>query len=53
MLTYDREAILIEALQRLSGLKYLHKVIVVWNHPVDPPVELEWPDIGVQIEVSV
>ena len=52
MLTYDREAILMEALQRLSGLKYLNKVIVVWNHPIDPAVDLEWPDIGVEIEVK-
>jgi len=51
MLTYDRNLILIEALLRLSGMKYLHKVIVVWNNPLDPPKDLQWPDIGVKIEV--
>jgi len=51
MLTYDREAILMEALQRLSGMKYLNKVVVVWNHPVDPASDLEWPDIGVELQV--
>lgn len=51
MLTYDREVILMEALQRLSGMKYLNKVIVVWNHPDNPGEDLSWPDIGVKIEV--
>lgn len=51
MLTYDREAILIEALKRLSGMKYLNKIVVVWNHPVDPAADLEWPDVGVDFEV--
>lgn len=53
MLTYDREVILMEALQRLSGMKYLNKVIVVWNHPVNPSKNLQWPDIGVKIEVCI
>ena len=51
MLTYDRETILIEALQRLSGMKYLNKVVVVWNNPKDPSPDLNWPDIDVKIEV--
>jgi len=51
MLTYDREVILMEALQRLSGMKYLHKVVVVWNNPKDPSDTLVWPDIDVKIEV--
>ena len=51
MLTYDREVILMEALQRLSGMKYLHKVVVVWNNPKDPSPDLSWPDIDVKIEV--
>ena len=52
MLTYDRYSILMEALQRLSGMKYLHKVVVVWNHPLDPTNDIVWPDIGVRVEVS-
>ncbi|XP_002156291.2 exostosin-like 3 [Hydra vulgaris] len=51
MLTYDRYSILMEALQRLSGMKYLHKVVVVWNHPSDPTDDIVWPDIGVRVEV--
>lgn len=53
MLTYDRQVILMEALQRLSGMKYLNKVIVVWNHPVNPAKDLQWPDIDVKIEVGI
>jgi len=52
MLTYDRNVILMEALQRLSGMKYLNKVVVVWNNPEGPASDLVWPDIGVKIEVS-
>lgn len=51
MLTYERELVLIEALQRLSGLQYLNKVVVVWNSPQAPSPSLQWPDIGVPIEV--
>ena len=53
MLTYDREVILMEALNRLSGLKYLHKVVIVWNNPKPPSPDLEWPDIGASIEVII
>lgn len=53
ILTYDRELILVESLQRLSGLKYLNKVIVIWNNPIMPSSELEWPDIGVPLHVCI
>ncbi|KAJ8322301.1 hypothetical protein KUTeg_000772, partial [Tegillarca granosa] len=49
MLTYERETVLISALQRLKGLPYLNKVIVVWNNPVPPPPGLRWPEIHVPI----
>lgn len=52
MLTYERENVLIDALGRLAGLQYMNKVIVVWNSPGDPSVDLRWPDIGVPIKVS-
>ncbi|XP_064652243.1 exostosin-like 3 [Lineus longissimus] len=51
MLTYEREAVLINALQRLKGLPHLNKVIVVWNSPGLPAEDLQWPDIGVEIHV--
>ena len=51
VLTYDRELILIESLQRLANLRYLNRVIVIWNNKVMPSSELEWPDIGVPLHV--
>lgn len=51
MLTYERELVLIDALVRLYGLPFLNKVIVVWNSPQVPSGDLQWPDIGVPIEV--
>ena len=52
ILTCQREEILIESLRRLSGFRYLNKVIVVWNCQEPPPnPDLTWPDIGVPIKV--
>lgn len=51
MLTYERELVLMEALERLAGLQYLNKVVVVWNSPQDPSPDLKWPAIGVPIDV--
>ena len=53
MLTYEREMVLIEALGRFTGLKYLNKVIVVWNSPGNPSPDLKWPNIGVPIKVRL
>lgn len=53
ILTYDRELILIESLQRLANLRYLNRVIVIWNNEIMPSKELEWPDIGVPLHVSM
>ena len=53
VLTYDRELILIESLQRLANLRYLNRVIVIWNNKVMPSSELEWPDIGVPLHVCI
>ena len=52
ILTYKRDLVLMEALQRLVGLQYLNKVVVVWNNPKPPAPSLRWPDIGVPIHVS-
>ncbi|XP_078718955.1 exostosin-like 3 isoform X1 [Lampetra fluviatilis] len=51
MPTYERDEVLMRSLERLNGLPYLHKVIVVWNSPGPPAPELLWPDIGVPILV--
>ncbi|KAI1296696.1 Exostosin-3 [Halotydeus destructor] len=52
MLTYEREAVLIDSLAKLKGLPYLNKVLVVWNSPKKmPSPDLSWPDVGVPIEV--
>lgn len=50
MLTYERESVLLDTLQRLKGVPYMNKVIVVWNHPIlRPEPGLTWPNIGVPI----
>ncbi|XP_043536191.1 exostosin-like 3 [Chiloscyllium plagiosum] len=51
MLTYEREEVLMNSLERLNGLPYLNKVVVVWNSPKPPSEDLIWPDIGVPIVV--
>ncbi|XP_014778123.1 exostosin-like 3 [Octopus bimaculoides] len=51
MLTYERETVLISALQRLKGVPHLNRVVVVWNSPKPPPADLRWPDINVPISV--
>ncbi|MGH0171507.1 UNVERIFIED_CONTAM: hypothetical protein FKN15_064564 [Acipenser sinensis] len=51
MLTYEREEVLMNSLERLNGLPYLNKVVVVWNSPKPPSDDLLWPDIGVPIMV--
>lgn len=53
MLTYEREEVLMNSLERLNGLPYLNKVVVVWNSPKPPSDDLLWPDIGLPIVVSV
>lgn len=52
MLTYEREEVLMNSLERLNGLPYLNKVVVVWNSPKPPSDDLLWPDIGLPIVVS-
>ena len=53
ILTYEREAVLINAISRLKGLPHLNKVVIVWNSPQLPSEDLHWPDIGVNVHVSV
>jgi len=51
MLTYEREEVLMKAVQHLKGIPHLNKLLVVWNSPSDPDDTLQWPDIGVPVEV--
>lgn len=51
MLTYQRNTVLVEALARLKDVSFLNKVVVVWNNEEEIPPDMEWPDIGVPIEV--
>ncbi|XP_077990253.1 exostosin-like 3 [Glandiceps talaboti] len=51
MLTYEREEVLINSLQRLNGLPHLNKVIVVWNTPEPPSPDMGWPQLHVPIKV--
>ena len=51
ILTYEREQILIDSLNRLKGLPYLNKVIIVWNSFKPPKEDLKWPEIGVALHV--
>lgn len=52
MLTYQRNMVLLEALGRLRDVSFLNKVVVVWNNEEDVPADMDWPDIGVPIEVG-
>ncbi|XP_071804168.1 exostosin-like 3 [Asterias amurensis] len=51
MLTYEREVLLMTSLERLMGLPYLNKVIVVWNSPKPAAPDIIWPEIHVPIKV--
>ncbi|XP_065217618.1 exostosin-3 [Planococcus citri] len=50
ILTYEREQVLMNSLNRLHGLPYLNKVIVVWNSPTPPSSDFRLPDIGIPIQ---
>lgn len=50
ILTYERITLLMKTLERLKGLAYLNKILVVWNGINQKPQEsLLWPDVGVPI----
>ncbi|RWS27321.1 exostosin-3-like protein [Leptotrombidium deliense] len=52
ILTYEREAVLIDSLLRLKGLPHLNKILVIWNSADHlPSPDLKWPDVGVEIKV--
>lgn len=50
ILTYERIALLLKTLERLKGMAYLNKILVIWNGVNQRPHEsLVWPDVGVPI----
>lgn len=52
LLTYEREAVLLDSLIRLKGLPYLNKIIVIWNNPHKRPSdEMRWPKLECPIYV--
>lgn len=51
MLTFERESVLMDSLQRLKGLPYLNKIVVVWNANRMPENRVKWPNLGVEIVV--
>lgn len=51
MLTFERESVLMDSLQRLKGLPYLNKIVIVWNANRMPENRVKWPNLGVEIVV--
>lgn len=52
LLTYERKVLLARTLERLKGMAYLNKVIVIWNGINQKPTQdTIWPDIGVPLEL--
>ncbi len=51
MLTYERDDVLLAALGRLKDLDHLAKIVVVWNNPHPPPKAMQWPEIGIAVDV--
>ncbi|CAG9537822.1 unnamed protein product [Cercopithifilaria johnstoni] len=48
LLTYQRDAVLASALERLNNMPYLNKVLVIWNGR-EPPLERSWPRLHVPV----
>ncbi|VDK82665.1 unnamed protein product [Onchocerca ochengi] len=48
LLTYQRDAVLTAALERLNNMPYLNKVLVIWNGR-EAPLERSWPRLHVPV----
>ncbi|KAM3723091.1 Exostosin-2 [Dirofilaria immitis] len=48
LLTYQRDAVLAAALERLNNMPYLNKVLVIWNGH-QAPLERSWPRLHVPV----
>ena len=51
MTTFERETALLNSIEHLYRLPFLHSVVIVWNSPEPPRSSLRWPDIGVPVHV--
>lgn len=52
LLTYERKTMLMKTLERLKGLAYLNKILVIWSGVHQQPgSDMIWPDVGVPIVV--
>ena len=51
ILTFERQSVLIDSLQRLKSLPYLNKIVIIWNSKSLPESDLKWPELGVEIVV--
>ena len=51
ILTFQRNEVLLEALERLKGTKFLDKVVVIWNNEESPDSSLEW-NVDFPVEVG-
>ena len=49
LLTYERDSVLVGALERLHQLPYLNKILVVWNNIHREPPD-SWPSLHVPVE---
>ncbi|KAF1762148.1 hypothetical protein GCK72_010410 [Caenorhabditis remanei] len=49
LLTYERDSVLVGALERLHQLPYLNKILVVWNNIHREPPDT-WPSLHVPVE---
>ena len=52
LLTHERKTLLMRTLERLKGMAFMNKIIVVWNGVSQKPSpDLIWPEVGVPLEL--
>jgi alpha-1,4-N-acetylglucosaminyltransferase EXTL3 len=51
ILTYKRMKSVLALLRRLMGLPFMNKIVIVWNNPEPPHHAVQWPDVGVPLQV--
>lgn len=51
ILCYNRTNVALVTLEGMHQLPYLHSILVVWNYPEAPPLDLRWPKLHVPIHV--
>lgn len=52
ILTYERNQLLMKTLDRLKGMPYVNKYLIIWNSVnYSPPMDLPLPDMGSPIKI--